>query len=176
VTLVIAMLCLFLFAYLEVLQRATKTEDFIAEPVQTEEKVLTPKEKVVECSYSEVCSLLAEVAYYEARSESDDGAMAPMFVAINRVKGNLTARNLRKVVYKPWQFSYTHDGSLDRGVKEPQQYKRMLVLAHSVWYGEVEDPTMGSTHYHTQTVKPVWRHKLNQTVVLGRHIFYKEQK
>jgi spore germination cell wall hydrolase CwlJ-like protein len=175
VALVIAMLCLFLFAYLEVLQSITKPEDFSAAPVQSEQKVLTDKEKEVECSHSEVCSLLAEVAYYEARSESNKGAAATMFVVLNRVgTSNLTLKKLKKVVYKPWQFSYTHDGALAVGVQEPQQYNRMLRIAHDVLSGEVHDPTRGSTYYHTQSVKPVWRHKLNQTVVLGRHIFYKE--
>ena len=176
VALVIAMLCLLFFVYLEVLQSITKPEDFSQEQAQPEEKELTIKEKLVECSYSDVCSLLSELAYHEARSENDLGVIGPMFVAINRVRGNLTAKNLREVVYKPWQFSYTHDGSLDRGVKEPGQYKRMMLLAHAVWQGDVEDPTMGSTHYHTHAVKPVWRHKLNPTVVLGQHIFYKEHK
>ena len=103
-------LCLYFYLYF--LQ-------FVSKPVVTNNvvtkytKELTNAERVAECSWSETCRLLAEVGYYEARSQSGDRAVAgTMFVAMNRLQSGQWGASLRDVVYAPHQFSYTQDGSL----------------------------------------------------------------
>jgi N-acetylmuramoyl-L-alanine amidase len=138
-------------------------------------KSLSDKERIAECSHSETCRLLAEVGFFEARSEKADVAVAgTMFVAMNRLHKGQWGASLRDVVYSPRQFSYTHDGSLKKGLTDQKAYTRMLRIAHYVWQGEATDPTSGSLYYHTKQVKPIWRKQMKKTVVLGEHIYYKE--
>jgi spore germination cell wall hydrolase CwlJ-like protein len=164
-------LCLYFYLYsLESLHREdSKT------PEVPYIKPLTDRQRVAECSYSETCRLLAEVGFFEARSEKGDVAVAgTMFVAMNRLHEGQWGASLRDVVYSPRQFSYTHDGSLKKGLTDQKAYARMLRIAHYVWQGEATDPTGGSLYYHTKQVKPVWRKQMKKTVVLGEHIYYKE--
>ncbi len=148
-------------------------------PEQPQQKVpakpLTNKERVAECSQSEACRLLAEVGYFEARSQKTDQAVAgTMFVAMNRLSTKKFGHSLYDVVYAPRQFSYTQDGSLKKGLTDQKAYTRMLRIAHYVWQGEATDPTRGSLYYHTKQVKPVWRKSFKKTVVLGQHIYYRK--
>ena len=103
-------------------------------------------------------------------------AVGPMFVALNRKEADGWANTLRGVVYQRWQFSYTHDGSLQKGFKEKSAYERMLYLAHKVYSGDVKDPTHGALWYHTHQVSPGWSKKLKHVVTLGDHKFYKRVK
>lgn len=174
--LVCGAMCLFLYLYLSILQAKTNIKQNYVENVSYNvQKELTDAERMGECYRASVCRLLAEVGYYEARGEKSDQAVAGvMFVALNRRDNPRNWGNsLEKVVYAPWQFSYTHDGSLKRGIREHKAYERMLKIAHYVWSGEVEDPTKGADHYHTYRVNPIWRHKLEPTVKLGSHVYYR---
>lgn len=127
------------------------------------------------CMRVKKCKLLAEVGYYEARNQHDDGVAAVMHVALNRVKSDrFPETSLRNVVYKPKQFSYTHDGSMKKGFSEKYSYKRVAVIANKVLQGYYEDVTMGSDHYHTTAIKPKWKwEKLKKTVTIGDHVFYR---
>ena len=171
---VVGALCLLFYGYLGILSITP------VEPIQnlqvTVQKELTKTERRAECEYAEACRLLAEVGYFEARSEKADEAVAgTMFVVLNRRDyPDKWGNTLHKVIYQPWQFSYTHDGSLKKGLQERKAYDRMLVIAHYVWSGEVVDPTLGSDHYHTTSVSPSWRLKLKRTVKLGNHIYYRK--
>src|SRR5678809_1115676 len=49
--------------------------------------LLSPEEK---CEMSKQCAKLAEVGYFEARSESDEGVLATMFTVLNRVAVSYT--------------------------------------------------------------------------------------
>src|SRR5678816_4250625 len=80
--------------------------------------LLSPEEK---CEMSRQCAKLAEVGYFEARSESDEGVLATMFTVLNRVDHPHYPNTIHGVIHQPNQFSYTHDGSLERGITEPEQ-------------------------------------------------------
>jgi spore germination cell wall hydrolase CwlJ-like protein len=164
-------LCLYFYLYFLESWTMPPTQEHAA---SQRKEHLSDKERIAECSYSETCRLLAEVGFFEARSEKADSAVAgTMFVAMNRLSHGGWGRSLRHVVYSPHQFSYTHDGSLEKGLTDQRAYTRMLRIAHYVWQGEVDDPTSGSLYYHTKHVKPVWRKQMKKTVVLGQHIYYK---
>lgn len=137
----------------------------------------SPPETYAElCSQFKRCALLREVAYFESRSESDEGVAAVIHVVLNRVNHpKQWGDNVFDVVYQKAQFSYVWDGSLDRGVLEKQQIERLSKIVVGVLTGEIKDNTMGAMFYHTISLKkPVWTKKLKQTVVIGNHIFYKK--
>lgn len=139
---------------------------------------LSDAERVWYCERSPDCKLLSTVGYFESRNQKSDAAVVgPMFVVLNRRDHpKMWGSSLHSVVYAPFQFSYVHDGSLKRGIKEVGAYKRMLVLAHKVYSGDVKDPTNGALWYHTHQVSPGWSKKLKHVVTLGDHKFYKRVK
>ena len=175
-----AALCLLFYFYLATLQFLTTPEvvkrgAIVSGVVEKEE--LTKEERIAACKKNKECRLLAEVGYFEARNQKTKAAaVGPMFVALNRKEADGWANTLRGVVYQKWQFSYTHDGSLQRGFKEKSAYERMLYLAHKVYSGDVKDPTNGALWYHTHQVSPGWSKKLKHVVTLGDHKFYKRVK
>ena len=178
-----AALCLLFYFYLATLQFLTTPEvvkrgAIVSGVVEKEApKELTKEERISACKKDKECRLLAEVGYFEARNQKTKAAaVAPMFVALNRKEADGWANTLRGVVYQRWQFSYTHDGSLERGFKEKSAYERMLYLAHKVYSGDVKDPTNGALWYHTHQVSPGWSKKLKHVVTLGDHKFYKRVK
>ena len=123
------------------------------------------------CKKDTECRVLAEAGYYEARSESDVGVVSVMHVIMNRVKTkNRWGNTVRQVVYQRKQFSYTHDGSMRRGMTEKEQVDRMLSFAYDVLHGKIESPVGAATHYHTVSVDPKWG--LPYIMHVGSHIFY----
>lgn len=126
--------------------------------------------RINSCLSSPSCEVLAEMAYYEARSEDDRGVLAVMFVAMNRLRLPSYPNTLREVIYQPYQFSYTHDGSLSKGYTEPEQRRRMLYLAHEVISGVWDSVVGRADHYHANYVNPNWGYPLYTTI--GKHHFY----
>lgn len=55
------------------------------------------------------CQLIAEAIVYEARSESDSGKLKVASVILNRVDHTRFPNSIKKVIYQPYQFSYTMD-------------------------------------------------------------------
>lgn len=133
----------------------------------------TEKQLITECLSDKTCKLLAEVGYYEARSESDEGLAAVMHVVLNRANyPRMWAKTPQGVVAQKHQFSYRWDGSMRKGFAEKKAYKRSILIAKGVIDGTIDDITDGSNHYHTNYVSPKWRHSLTKKVVIGNHIFY----
>lgn len=119
------------------------------------------------------CRLLAEIGYFESRSESDKGMAAVMHVSLNRKKHpSLWPSTLHGVVSQPRQFSYRWDGSMKKGYVEKKQHIRSSVIAYKVLSGEIPDVSKGATFYFRKELSPVWSKKLTKTVVIGEHIFY----
>ncbi len=135
----------------------------------------SPEYKIDWCDKRYSCRTLAEVGYYEARGQSDMGAVATMQVVMNRVESRGIFRNqndVKTVVNKKHQFSFKLDGSM----KKPVNYKqmdRMYVLAYDVLHRDIEDVTNGSLYYHASYVSPRWNKHYNYVTTIGDHIFYK---
>ena len=122
---------------------------------------------------------LSEAIYYEARSEELDGQVAVGQVVMNRVASEFYPNEVCSVVYQGarrvtgCQFSFTCDGSMGRKPRG-EAWERAKAVADYVLMGEASDRHVGvSTHYHTDYVRPYWRHGLVKTNVIGTHIFYR---
>lgn len=124
------------------------------------------------CQSEAGCKILAEVGYFEARGESDEGVYAVMLVVMNRVKSSKWGNTVKDVVQQPWQFSYRHHPVYKRGMRDSFQKVRMESLAYDVYTGIVDDFTGGATHYHTTSTKPLWSLKMAPRGVYGNHVFY----
>ncbi len=57
--------------------------------------------------------------YFETRSETVEGMMAVVAVTLNRVGSDKYPNTVREVVWQRKQFSWTHDGKVDRPKNRP---------------------------------------------------------
>ena len=137
---------------------------------------------------------VAKNMYFEARSEGTAGVYAVTNVVFNRMNSqkfpNTACEVIEQAKYSTWwlkekgklvplknacQFSWFCDGKSDE-IKDVKSYNDYLDLSRYmiVQKGSILDITDGATFYHADYVKPKWRLSKHRTVVVGRHIFYKE--
>jgi len=121
---------------------------------------------------------LAQAIYFEARGEPADGQLAVAEVIVNRVENKRYPNSVCEVVYQGskrrngCQFSFACDGEKDVA-NNKKSWKFAKDLALTVMQGDLHPVTKKSTHYHNRTVKPSWSKKLDKTVEIGNHIFYR---
>lgn len=121
---------------------------------------------------------LAEVIYFEARSEGEDGRAAVAQVVLNRVKSGRYLASVCGVVYQnrhrklACQFTFACEGKSLR-VTERAPWQAAVRIARDVYEGRIYlEEVENSTHYHADYVRPRWAKKLKKMDVIGRHIFY----
>lgn len=124
-----------------------------------------------------MCRNLAEVVYYEARSEPEEGKLAVAFVVLNRINHpNRWGETVKAVISQPWQFTYRWNGSMRNGFKEVGAYNKILELSFDILSGKKENPIGLADHYKTLDAKPKWDYsKLTQVAIIGNHIFYQHK-
>lgn len=116
---------------------------------------------------------LAQNIYFEARDQDLLGQMAVAEVTMNRVDSPRWPDDVCGVVWQDKQFSWTHDGKSDRMYNEKARHLAMQ-LADAYVNARIESfLTEGATHYHSYKVNPYWASKLEPTVTIGYHTFYK---
>jgi spore germination cell wall hydrolase CwlJ-like protein len=123
---------------------------------------------------------LAQVMYYEARSEGATGELAVAEVVFHRIRSGVHGRSICAVVYEganttACQFSFVCDGSLDKP-REMPAWRSAESLAAQMLAGSLTLPDMtdGATNYHADYVRPVWSGALIRTAQVGHHIFYRQ--
>lgn len=121
---------------------------------------------------------LAEVVYFEARSEPEEGRAAVAQVVLNRARSGLYPSSVCGVVYQnrnrhlACQFTFACEGKALR-ITEPDAWDAAKRIARDVSEGRTYLADVGgSTHYHADYVTPYWARRLKRMDVIGRHIFY----
>jgi len=135
---------------------------------------------------AEMLTCLALNVYHESKNQSLIGQIAVAQVTMNRVRDERYPDNVCDVVkqgltYK-WnpsipirnkcQFSWYCDGKSDKPRDEHAWDKAMLV-AHGVYYGNLDDFVEGATHYHAHYVLPSWASTKTYITRIDDHIFYR---
>lgn len=118
---------------------------------------------------------LAEVMYWEARGEGQQGMLAVAAVVLNRVEDQRFPNSVCGVVRQggerpPCQFSWWCDGKADAPAN-PAKWAESLNLANTILTQRPDDPTDGALFYHNISIQDPWRRPL--TTQIGRHIFYR---
>ena len=142
-----------------------------------------PQDKIIEVEYTQLTSearkqvdCLADNIYYEAGFEPQNGRVAVGLVTLNRVQDPRYPKDICSVVKQKvkstCQFSWF---CMTIGNKNNKAYQEAREVALYVYanYEKIKDVTEGALFYHADYVNPRW--KLERTVVIGRHIFYKER-
>ena len=128
---------------------------------------------------------LADNILFEAGYEPTDGQMAVAVVTLNRLRSGNFADSICGVVKQKTgntcQFSWWCEDkprttSITRNLTSAQQvvYNSILDMAVYAYLNSeiLRDNTKGATYYHADYVNPNWK-RLEKTVQIGRHIFYK---
>ena len=140
---------------------------------------------------------LAMNVYFEARGEPRIGQVAVALVTMNRVGDSRWPSTVHEVVWQDtdplkaggeqfsWTLLYTNEFEAMDAVADAVAYKMALSVAMEVLDNYYDynprydyDFTLGANLYHADYVKPYWRHhpKVEQTAMIGSHIFYREDK
>lgn len=164
-------------------------------PVQSVTEIAPPEPEPVvelvteETFYSERdIECLALNSYFEARNQGIAGQIAVAQVVLNRVDSPRFPNTICEVIYQGptytnWKgnempvrdrchFSWWCDGQSDIPV-DVQTYHKILDRVQELLYSDTVDITDGSTHYHADYVEPDWSKKLERTVTIDDHIFYR---
>lgn len=121
---------------------------------------------------------LAQAVYFEARSEPVQGQQAVAEVVLNRVSDGRFPDSVCGVVFQNenWrhrcQFSFACDGRSDRP-RERRSWLQARQIAAAVLAGFSDGVTGDATHYHATYVSPYWARRLEKTVQVGQHVFYR---
>jgi spore germination cell wall hydrolase CwlJ-like protein len=121
---------------------------------------------------------LALNVYHEARSEPQAGQLAVAAVTLNRMRSEAFPDSVCAVVKQGGeqrnrcQFSWWCDGKSDRPT-EAEAWNKAQRISRLALLGLVDDPTDEALYYHATYVKPRWSRKLERTVRINQHIFYR---
>jgi N-acetylmuramoyl-L-alanine amidase len=128
---------------------------------------------------------LADNIFFESAYEPTSGKIAVGMVTLNRLKSGFEESIcgvVKQKIRNTCQFSWWCDAkaqvtSLYKNKyfsdRQKQVYQESQDVAVYVYtnYENITDDTMGALFYHADYVNPRW--KLEKTVTIGRHIFYK---
>jgi spore germination cell wall hydrolase CwlJ-like protein len=140
--------------------------------------------KIIEVEYHQLTKdtkreidCLADNVYHEAGYETQQGRMAVAFVTLNRVQDPRFPKDICGVVKQKnnytCQFTWMCEHKVTNRQKEQYELSREAALYVYANYEKLKDITKGALYYHADYVNPKW--KLQRTVTIGRHIFYKER-
>ena len=138
-----------------------------------ENKEKTVNKKQLDC--------MAANIYFEASTQERIGKIGVAQVTMNRVRSPEFPNSICEVVFQGpknkkhkhlCQFSWYCDGKPDI-IRSKRMWRECIYIAKYVMLGGVPDITKKSTHYHADYVQPWWAKKMEKTVKLGDHIFYR---
>lgn len=109
---------------------------------------------------------LAEAIWRESRGESLQGQIAVGKVVLNRVAHSGYPNTVCKVVFQPYQFSWT------KGWKSWRYDYRSLLVASMVLAGNHGLKNFKATHFHSGP-QPDWAKTKKIYKKIGNHVFYK---
>ena len=125
---------------------------------------------------------LAEVIYFEARGEGDEGMLAVGHVVLNRASDERFPKTICGVIKqgkhvkgKPLrhkcQFSYYCDGLSDV-ITDEDSYIKSTKLAFDILSGRSNNPVSNSLFYHATYVRPRWSKVFALVRRINKHLFY----
>lgn len=142
------------------------------------QEVVVEREKTVD---KKELDCMAANIYFEASTQERIGKIGVAQVTMNRVRSPEFPNSVCEVVYQGpknkknkrlCQFSWYCDGKPDI-IRNKRVWRECVYVAKYVILGGVPDITYNSTHYHADYVQPWWAKKMEKTVKLGDHIFYR---
>ena len=128
------------------------------------------------CRKSYQCTSMATALVYEARSESEIGAVAIAYVILERKENGRWGNTISEVIHAKkrgvCQFSYVCKRQLEK--PKDEDWTRAYTISYDVLHNLVANPIGKADHYHTVNVNPKWDNKMQYVATVDNHEFYKE--
>ena len=169
-------LALFSAVFMSIPTGASDTSKVII--LRIPQEVVVERDKTVD---KKELDCMAANIYFEASTQERIGKIGVAQVTMNRVRSPEFPNSVCEVVYQGpknkknkrlCQFSWYCDGKPDI-IRNKRVWRECVYVAKYVILGGVPDITYNSTHYHADYVQPWWAKKMEKTVKLGDHIFYR---
>ena len=113
---------------------------------------------------------LALALFHEARGEPIMGQLMVAKVIVNRVASDRFPDTICDVIMQHRQFSFVRNGKFPKP-KDQKSWKSSQDLANQILEDKRILPQSVADHYHTASVRPVWRKDLHRVSKVGKHIF-----
>jgi len=127
---------------------------------------------ILEEAYEKIMGALT--MWREGRGESALAKLAIWWVIKNRLALGRWGGSIVEVVTAKWQFSCFNTGD-PNSVLFPKPKDWAWAECFEAIERDEPDPTNGATHYFANWIpKPAWAEKMIQTVIIGKHEFYRE--
>lgn len=117
--------------------------------------------------------------YWEASRGNELDLRAVAHVTVNRASDPAFPTSVCDVVTQggerplhTCQFSWWCDGRSDQPT-DMAAWRRALGIAERVLTGQDDDPTDVALFFHNSSVSPSWSSRLQRTIRIGDHIFYR---
>lgn len=121
---------------------------------------------------------LATALFFEARSEGPDAMSAVADVIQQRVEDKRYPNDVCSVVKEPSAFSFYNDGLHDDPSRHTgYQDKIAWDVAKETATASMNGDGFGltATHYHTQSISPMWKSHYVLVGKIGSHLFYNNE-
>ena len=159
-----------------VIDPAIKVETFAVDLTLPEiQTTVLPTEAELRC--------MQENLYFEARNQGEKGMQAVANVTMHRTQDKRYPSTVCGVVKEQkvrgiCQFSWFCDKRLRNGPRlllaaELEAWNLAREIALKAFDGTLTDLVAGATHYHATYVRPKWARRLDKTIRIGTHIFYR---
>ena len=138
---------------------------------------LSPVLKQIWCKTHKDCRLMAENLVYEARSESEQGAVAVAYVVLQRAQAKRWPDTIPGVIKHKCDFSWTCQKKQTQVTKK--DWTRAYEVSYNVLHGMVDNPFPGADHYYNpKKVRrvPKWARVYKLVGVADQHKFYKSKE
>lgn len=116
---------------------------------------------------------LAQNIYFESRGEPIQGQLAVAMVTLNRTKHEDYPSTICGVVKQGCQFSWVCDGKSDRLPANAAGLQALNLAKQAITNKHLVDITNGAIYFHAGYSKPSWSKKMEKTIAIGNHIFYR---
>lgn len=152
--------------------RAEITDGSAAVPVDYTHRWLMSQDLALQ---GEDWECLRQAVYFEARGQSLQGQFAVAEVILNRVDSpdypDSVCGVIRQQADGACQFSYFCDGLSD-SLHEVAAAEIAGRIAAVMLAGGARRLTDGATFFHSSAADPAWAGRLQQTALIGSHVFY----
>lgn len=117
-------------------------------------------------------TVLAKNIYFEAGAEKYAGKIAVAQITYNRLKDGGWGKTIKKVVYAPFQFSWTLCDLKRNKKPSGPAWEASKKAARDFMNGLRISRLERVTHYHARHIRPDWAADGRKVAQIGGHIFY----
>ena len=114
--------------------------------------------------------------YYEAGNQPLIGKIAVGVVTLNRLHDKRFPKNIRDVVTQPSQFSWYSAKSAAPPADNKmwkESYRVAKLLLTKAAGNDIIDLLEGATHFHANSIKPIWVSTVTKIATIEGHTFYR---